>query len=229
MKFISFVLIFSLLQGCSIFSGGIEQNNSEMVRKPTGEATKNIEPSARVKELLERAKSNEVKYLKAENIPLAILARDLAALRLLIVKVNPTQVMLNRYLFLAVENGFKEEVEFLLKKGGDPNTKFQNKPILNQAARLSHSANGVSILESLLQYGANVNAKGPGKNTPLHRAAKYGSVEAIQLLISSGADVKAKNLFGFTPYHISGFRKGGGETSIDILLMPQNYNAYPGQ
>ena len=37
--------------------------------------------------------------------------------------------------------------------------------------------------------------------TPLHYASWYDVLEIVKLLISKGADVNAKNYYGFTPLH----------------------------
>ena len=52
-------------------------------------------------------------------------------------------------------------------------------------------------VRKFIEYGADVNENSNGM-TPLMVAARYNKVEIITLLISKGADVKAKDEKGFT-------------------------------
>ena len=59
------------------------------------------------------------------------------------------------------------------------------------------------VAEFLIDYGANVDAKGPDGGTPLHYAAGGGSIAVAELLISAGADITAKNKERVTPLLIA--------------------------
>jgi ankyrin repeat protein/cytochrome c551/c552 len=59
-------------------------------------------------------------------------------------------------------------------------------------------ANDLATLKSRLAAGGNVNAKDARDTTLLMYAAGYGSVDAVRLLLSSGADVNARNQMGNT-------------------------------
>jgi len=52
-----------------------------------------------------------------------------------------------------------------------------------------------------LNDGADLMARDENGNTPLHRAAEFGTPEVIQALLDAGADVMARNMFGNTPLH----------------------------
>lgn len=67
----------------------------------------------------------------------------------------------------------------------------------------------VEILKILLDYGADANEmevdpkalgrpRSPNYSTPLHRAVKDGSVEAVRCLLAYGADVSAPSWSGLT-------------------------------
>lgn len=63
-------------------------------------------------------------------------------------------------------------------------------------------ANDVKTLKRLLDGGMDPNVKDYDREaTPLHWAANKGHVEAIELLIDSGANVNAQNKRGRTPIH----------------------------
>ena len=67
-------------------------------------------------------------------------------------------------------------------------------------------AGSVDGVKKAIANGANVNAKGYRSygslvKPPLHYAAQYGHKEIVQLLISKGANVKAKTDDGRTPLH----------------------------
>jgi len=55
------------------------------------------------------------------------------------------------------------------------------------------------LIPQILAKGAFVDIRNIYKQTPLHFAAVYGCLEAIQLLIENGADVNAVDSSGHTP------------------------------
>ncbi len=57
----------------------------------------------------------------------------------------------------------------------------------------------VQMVKSLLEKGANVNARDENGNTPLHLAAKEGNFEIVKLLVTHCADVLIKDRWGKTP------------------------------
>jgi|GEM_PF-551061 len=56
------------------------------------------------------------------------------------------------------------------------------------------------ILE-LLAAGADINERNDTRETPLHRAAVYSSVDAIRVLLAKGADIHARDEAGKTVLH----------------------------
>ncbi len=52
-----------------------------------------------------------------------------------------------------------------------------------------------------INFGADVEAKDNGGQTPLHWAARRNHIEIAKLLIELGADVNAKKFDGWTPLH----------------------------
>ena len=62
---------------------------------------------------------------------------------------------------------------------------------------LAISNGEVEVVKKFIKYGADVNERTNGM-TPLMYAARYNQTEIIKLLISNGADVKAKCKNGLT-------------------------------
>lgn len=71
-------------------------------------------------------------------------------------------------------------------------------------------------LDDALARGANVNARGPGKMTPLFFAVQAGNADAARRLLDKGADVDARNESGITPLLFASF---GGQAEVARLLL----------
>ncbi|ETO09291.1 ankyrin-repeat-containing protein [Reticulomyxa filosa] len=86
------------------------------------------------------------------------------------------------------------------------------------------------ITQMLIQYGANVDAKGPScrmGNTPLHEAVNKGNIKVlnfccllfVELLIAAKADLNIKNALGLTPLALACLN---GDLSIVKILLHSN-------
>lgn len=53
--------------------------------------------------------------------------------------------------------------------------------------------------------------------TPLRAAAASGNVECMHILIKSGADIEAKNVYGNTPLHIACLN--GHADAVTVLIV----------
>jgi ankyrin repeat protein len=58
-----------------------------------------------------------------------------------------------------------------------------------------------SILDPLVIHGADVNAASNSEETPLHIAAKFGSMALAEALVTFGAVVDTEDNSGNTPLH----------------------------
>ncbi|XP_067908702.1 poly [ADP-ribose] polymerase tankyrase-2 isoform X4 [Heterodontus francisci] len=76
--------------------------------------------------------------------------------------------------------------------------------------------NRVSVVEYLLQNGADVHAKDKGGLVPLHNACSYGHYEVAELLVKHGAVVNVADLWRFTPLHEAAAK---GKYEICKLLL----------
>ena len=115
----------------------------------------------------------------------------------------------------AVFHGHRRLTEFLIERGADVNFPLPDtsETPLHAALCTTDRRNRDVILKMLLDAGANPNVKtAPGvetesfmrdirtkAETPLHRAAAFGTEETIQLLLDAGAQIDAKDMNGDSP------------------------------
>ena len=101
-------------------------------------------------------------------------------------------------LFQATQWGNKAMVDFLIARGADVNaTDDSGGTALHLAAQKGY----LSVAETLIQHGANLEARNARMNqgqTPLHRATIYGRPALVALLLAKGADVNARDASGVT-------------------------------
>lgn len=98
-------------------------------------------------------------------------------------------------LMMAALKGQVDVVKALMARDADVN-KTGWTP-LHYAASAS-SAQHVAIIRMLLENYAYIDAASPNGTTPLMMAARYGSEEAVQLLLDEGADPTLKNQLGLS-------------------------------
>jgi ankyrin repeat protein len=75
----------------------------------------------------------------------------------------------------------------------------------------------------LLDESAYIDAESPNGTTPLMMAARYGSPEAVQLLINEGADIHLKNQLGLTALNFA--KDGGRPDTIKLVEAALNQAA----
>ena len=99
-------------------------------------------------------------------------------------------------LHLASYFGNVEIVRLLLDHGADPEANatgdFEDKPLHKVSyGKYRSEADGVRVVQLLLERGADVNTRRNDHWTPLHVASCFGNVEIVRLLLDHGADPEA--------------------------------------
>lgn len=116
---------------------------------------------------------------------------------------NDEGVILGRFtlgmitLHSAAQKGVVAEIEKLLARGADINTKNEDgqTPLLSAVANQEERSDAVKFL---LNKGADANAKDKNGQTALMLAARNGHSDSVVALLEKGADVGAKDANGKT-------------------------------
>jgi ankyrin repeat protein len=101
-------------------------------------------------------------------------------------------------LSLAAFFGHPETVDVLLAAGAEVSAPSRETMKLTPLAS-SLAAGHNQIARTLIEHGADVNAKGDTDVTPLHTAAARGNIEAATFLLEHGADINATTTGGKKP------------------------------
>jgi uncharacterized protein len=72
-----------------------------------------------------------------------------------------------------------------------------------QSAKNSRPMEDLTIIETLIRYGGEVNAQDNAGNTCLHNATAWGHLKAVRALIQAGADPLCSNFAGWAPHNYS--------------------------
>lgn len=128
-----------------------------------------------------------------EKFAKAVIEGDLTEVKLLISTVPASDYTSPRYLTEAILHNQTEVADYLLSKGAKVTTKesyWHDMLPLHAAAQ----QNNVSMIEKLLDAGANINATiSYGSYTAIHLAAKKNHFEAVKLLVEKGASLTVES------------------------------------
>lgn len=133
-------------------------------------------------------------------------------------RVNDADDWRRTPLYYSVESMYPSSpavMQMLLRHGADLKV---NAP---QTMILAVVAYHMDALALLLKSGADVNAAGTDRQTPLHKAAFCGLTDAAKVLLKYGADVNARDVRGDTPLHIAAER---GNPAVAELLLARGAN-----
>jgi len=109
-------------------------------------------------------------------------------------------------------------VEYLLSKGADVNflTGSETSPL---SLALTYKRNEIEVIKLLISQGVDVNAS-EKRSPPLHEAIKSHNFQAVQLLVSNGADVCVKNSGGGIPILLA-----VGQGNIELVQFLVSHGA----
>jgi ankyrin repeat protein/Mg2+ and Co2+ transporter CorA len=93
-------------------------------------------------------------------------------------------------------------------------TELRNKTALHLAT--AHDRE--DVIELLLEYGADVNARSDGGWTALHNACDKGCEKIVRILLHAGAELNSQLLNGMTPLHLAA---QAGHTDVVRCLLEQ--------
>lgn len=119
----------------------------------------------------------------------------------------------------AAVNGFTYVTAFILDTGVDINTSLHSTRYSHQHYALVHiaSENGhISLLEFLLEKGADPNTRIWDNSTPLHLACGQGNKECVVVLLRNSALTNQSNKKGETPLYEA--VRSGNPDIVHILL-----------
>lgn len=103
-------------------------------------------------------------------------------------------------LHVAVHEGHRELLQFLLLRGADVNVRDRTGKTPLYAGTYWDD---ITMVDLLIAKGADVNVRDENDSTPLHNSVKEGYREVARYLILKGAKVNSKDKQGNTPLSIA--------------------------
>ncbi|KAJ5693002.1 hypothetical protein N7462_002425 [Penicillium macrosclerotiorum] len=125
-------------------------------------------------------------------------------------ELDPKNNELESALATVASKGYLAVTRELCKAGVEVNRRTGNHSAIHNAAGKGH----VQLVEYLLTQGADVNACGDLRRTPLHEAVKYP--EILAMLLDHGAHVDVTDLDDRTPLHAAIGAKEETSTEDDL-------------
>ena len=222
--FISFIFLFSSFSFSEELHGLVQQGNLPAIKK-----------------FIEKYKNNKTELKKLINTadiysktPLHYAARDkdIEIAELLLqngADVNAKQMMDWAPLHTAVLNEDLELAKLLVRFKADINIQnINNDTPLHVAIMQKPEKEILKIMRFLIESGADLNKTSTALEwTPLHTAVIYNNLEGAQLLLESGADLNAKDAFGYTPYKHVILRKNKEITKFKFLKSKNDESSTP--
>ena len=112
-----------------------------------------------------------------------------------------------------------QTADLLRHNGADPHMRHIRGYSRNTLLHYAANYGSLEVVQKLIEYGADINAKGNCEMTPLHwtsygRNFKDGS--ALRLLLEHGADINVQDRDGWTPLYFAS--KNGALEVVRLLL-----------
>ena len=101
----------------------------------------------------------------------------------------------------AAKRGDRDAVHVLLEAGANPDAPDEDNDTPLHWTFMADHALGSEIARSLIEAGADLEARGAFQAMPLHHAAKRGDHGAVETLVGAGADPGAPDEDGDTPLY----------------------------
>ncbi|MBU0581296.1 MAG: ankyrin repeat domain-containing protein [Candidatus Margulisbacteria bacterium] len=122
----------------------------------------------------------------------------------------------NNILLIAAQEGYPENIKFLLDKGLPLEVTNNNGETALHLARVHAAA-----IELLLDRGANIEARDNEGETPLHKAVRYQSLDAVKVLLDKGARVNIRNNKGETPLFLAAYWYDAAKVLLEYQADPK--------
>jgi ankyrin repeat protein len=137
------------------------------------------------------------------------------------IKTAPDQEQLDSALLIAVKELNLNAIEKLIQEGANVNTHVHGYYPLHFAAIKDSGTEDeqsvrATIVQTLLDAGADVTVENQFGSTPLHNAALSNNVPVIKLLIKAGAHINASTEEGETPLSLAA--RNGDPIAVWLLL-----------
>ena len=98
------------------------------------------------------------------------------------------QLVGRRWIINAIDCGSLSSVRWMLDQSVELNFRDEEGCTVLHACLERESGEAVDILCAVVAAGADVNIRGSGDLTPLHKAGARGNLAAVRILIDAGAD-----------------------------------------
>jgi len=156
--------------------------------------------------------------------PLRYLARNREGLVLIFDKVWGDEARQIKDICVEASDGDKAKIELALWYGKQ---NLVNQKDWNGSSPLHFAARDAdsTLVQLLLQRGAQVNTPDKAGWTPLHESAANGRLRSMQLLLAASADVNAADKTKTTPLHCVALHSNHPESAQLLLHHGANVNA----